>query len=92
MDFKSLGDVPYKNIIVDEAYKLLKYPRATLYGYVIVNSSCTGALLISRNTRGHWFDCEMIDGREGNRRTYTVCPRDFVDYVELSPTGIATGA
>jgi hypothetical protein len=51
-DFKSLDDVKYQNIIVDEKYKIERYPLATLHGYMILNASKTAAITISAISAG----------------------------------------
>lgn len=78
IDFSSLGDVPYDNIIVDEAYKIDKFNIATLYGYLILNASKTACLLISARTKEHWFRKEVFDRKENSKRTFMFCPKEKV--------------
>ena len=80
IDFQSLEDVPYPNIIVDEAYKIAKFPKPTLYGYVILNASKTGCLLIRSVTRSKWFDKKVFDKKEGDNRVFCFCPKEYVSY------------
>lgn len=51
IDFTSPESVPYKDVIVDEAYKIQKYAPGTLYGYFILNESKTMCMWISSATR-----------------------------------------
>lgn len=83
IDFKSRDDVPYDNIIVDAAHVLEKRQEMPLYGYVIVNASMTGYLLIPIWTRGHWFKETKHDRREGRDREFYLCPRDKVHFQRM---------
>jgi hypothetical protein len=84
IDFHSVEDVPYKDVIIDEAYKVAKHHPNTLYGYVIVNKSETGGLVITTSTRKHWFEREMIDRKqEPPERKFVMIPKRFVKYVEF---------
>lgn len=83
IDFKSLDEVPYDNVIVDEAYKIDKEHRTTLYAYLILNASVTGYLLIPIWTRRYWFKKELHDGREDSERTYYMCAKRFLAFYWL---------
>lgn len=74
IDFQSRHEVPYENVIVDEAYKVEKAHEVPLYAYVIVNASKTGFLLIPTWTRDAWFKQRKHDKREGSMREFYFCP------------------
>jgi hypothetical protein len=83
LDFMSMDDFPYPDIIIDETYKIEKFPKATLYGYVIVNSSMTAAITIPRETRKHWFEAEKFDKRDKVMKKFTFCPKKYLKVVPL---------
>ena len=83
IDFESLASVPYKDIIVDEAYKIDKFKPASLYGYIIINASKSGCLLISARTREFWFKKEVFDKKEGSRREFVFCPKGRTSFCKL---------
>ena len=83
IDFQSLDDVPYSNIIVDEAYKIEKRHELPLYAYIIVNASMTGYLLIPVWTRQQWFRESRHDRREGHDREFYFCPRDLAHFMRM---------
>lgn len=80
IDFHSLDDVPYANIIVDTAHSLELPREMPVYGYTIVNASMTGYLLIPAWTRGAWFKERRHDRRENKDREFYFCPKDKVFY------------
>ena len=83
VDFDSMENVPYDHVIVDEAYKLEKYRNATLYGYIILNASKTGCMLISARDRAGWFKKEVYDRKEKANRTFMFCPKNLIRYHDI---------
>ena len=83
IDFQSLDDIGYENIIVDETYKLKKYHKNTLYSYMIVNASRTGALWIDTRTREHWYEDELPDKNNPGTRNFTLVPKKYAIYLRL---------
>jgi hypothetical protein len=75
IDFKSRDEVPYTDIIVDEAYKIDKKHQTPFYAYIIVNASMTGGLLIPIWSKAFWFKSTRHDRREGQSREFYLCPR-----------------
>ena len=83
IDFVSLEDVPYQDIIVDEKYKIDKRNIRTLYCYIILNVSKTKCLIIYSNTYKKWFFKELYDKKEKNYRTFYLCPKKYVKFQSL---------
>jgi hypothetical protein len=94
LDFQSLDDVPYRDVIIDEAYKARRIPRRQLYGYFIVNASRTACLFFGSRTMDHWFDRATEDGIEKEQRTFTWCPKEFAMFFRLreAPAQVGIGA
>ena len=84
LEFNSLKSFPYDRVIIDETYKIQKYKLTTLYGYVLLNKDKSGALLISANTKEHWFTKAMFDKLENEDRRFTCCPTKHVKYIEFN--------
>ena len=84
MDFKSLDDLPYPSIIIDEAYKIDKHNINTLYAYFIVNSSKTRAMVILPRTKKHWFKKKWTDVAEKIEREFYFCPKEHLILVKLT--------
>lgn len=80
IDFKSVEDITYKNIIVDEAYKIEAKHQSSLFAYMILNASVTGYILIPVWTKRQWFKEEKFDKREGRMRLYYFCPKSHLTY------------
>lgn len=87
IDFHAIEDVPYNDIIVDEAYKIDKFPKQTLYGYVILNKSKNGCMLIANETRPFWFKKEVFDKKENALRTFYFCPKGKIHYAKIEIPG-----
>ena len=83
IDFFTLDEIPYADIIVDESYKIEKPGRLPLFAYIIVNSSETAYLSIPIWTKGHWFIDTKLDRREGTERAFYFCPKQYVTINEL---------
>lgn len=83
IDFHSIEELPYRNVIVDEVYKVDKRHVLPLAAYVIVNASMTGYLLVPNSSRPHWFKKRMHDRREGAEREFYLCPRGRVFYQRM---------
>jgi len=83
IDFLSLADIPYKNIIVDEAYKIAKFPVATLYGYFILNASRSACMFISSRTRSEWVEEEKYDNLDKSNKKFVFCPKSLVSFHKL---------
>lgn len=83
IDFKSLADVPYENVIVDSAHNLERRRELPVYGYTIVNASMTGYLLIPGWTRAAWFKERRHDRREARDTEFYFCPRDRVYFQRM---------
>lgn len=83
INFTSVEDIPYKEIIVDEKYKIDKKHNSSLYMYVIVNALCTHCILIPQHTRKHWKVKNKIDGREGRRASFYMIDKKYVTVQRL---------
>ena len=83
IDFKSIDDFPYEDIIIDEAYKVDKKYTSTLFTYIIVNKSKTGYLIIPIWTKQHWFKETKFDRREKENREFYLINKKYVRYMEL---------
>jgi hypothetical protein len=83
IDFHSLAEVPYAEVIVDEVYKLPKHLRKTHYGYLIVNKSETACLFIGSKTMDQWHERELFDKREGAPRKFMLCPKGSVVFCRM---------
>lgn len=96
MDFKTWEEVTYSNIIVNEAYKVLKMdedpkhiseatkfkydPR--LYGYLTVNKSLSAGIFINGKTFPHWFSRLLPDSKEGGKpKWFCMCPRKYACFI-----------
>lgn len=75
IDFHSLADVPYPNVIVDSADSLERNQALGLYAYTIVNASMSAYLLIPVWTRKAWFKERRHDRREQRDRDFYFCPK-----------------
>jgi hypothetical protein len=84
IDFHSVRDVRYRNIIVDEAYKIKREHKLPLFGYHIVNSSETGFMFISPVTRSYWFTERKYDKVEGEERDFVFCPKEYIAYYTMA--------
>lgn len=85
IDFKSFDDVPYDNIIVDEAYKIQKPGGLSVHSYVIVNASADRAIIILSTTKKHWFTETKWDRMENSQREFCFCPKEHCIIVRLLP-------
>lgn len=83
IDFKSVDDIPYQEIIIDEAYKIEKVHRLKLYAYIIVNSSMTGGIIISALTKKNWRKVTKFDTREKRQMDCYVIDKKNVLYMDL---------
>jgi hypothetical protein len=84
INFDSAESWPFPDIFLDEAYKMAKFHRATLYGYAIVNKARTGMLLIPRSTMGGWFTTTIYDKTVGRECTNICAPKSSAAYYSLN--------
>ncbi len=83
IDFDSVEAFPFPTVFIDEEYKLLRHHPATLYGYVIVNKSRTGMLLIPRSTRKLWIRDTRWDKTQKRDCTTMCAPKNCSTYFSL---------
>jgi hypothetical protein len=83
-EFDSVGQFPFRNPIVDEAYKIDEQIKSPPMGYWILNKSLTGALYIPWETKPKWGRFTSVDKKQGGRvcEFYT-CPKEYCQYREL---------
>ena len=81
--FDSVEAFPFSTVFIDEEYKLLRHHSATLYGYVIVNKSRTGMLLIPRSTRKLWIRDTRWDKTQKRDCTTMCAPKNCSTYFSL---------
>jgi hypothetical protein len=84
LQFTSLEDYPYSTVIVDEKYKIDRIPKGQLWGYVVVNQDCTYACLIKTNTHDKWKIKEMFDRKDGQYRSFYVCPKELCFFRKIN--------
>lgn len=85
IDFRTLEDVPYSQIIVDEAYKIDRAAgKLPLHSYVIVNASMSAAMVITAGTRTHWFRQTKFDKQQGRDAEFYFCPKGRVVFWDLA--------
>lgn len=83
-DFKSLDDISWDEIIVDEVYKIdNRKHKSTLFSYVIVNASKTGCIYIPVWTSKHWFKKMLPDKREHAEREFYMIKKEHLEYRSL---------
>lgn len=80
IDFRSLTDVPYKNIIIDEVYKVDKPHELPLDEYRIVNASMTACLIVGHWTRRYWFKQDRYDKRDQCKHCFYFVPKEHVEF------------
>lgn len=83
IDFSSVDDIPYDDIIVDEAYKIEKEHSSKLFAYHIVNASQTGYLFIPASTKDKWFKGERFDRIENRLAEFYLIPKEYVSYRKI---------
>jgi hypothetical protein len=87
IDFQTLADVPYEEIIVDEKYKIDKEHERRLEAYITVNKSRTAAIVISADTRHWWKVKNLYDGAEGEHRDFYLCPKRHCSVIKITKGG-----
>jgi len=77
--FNSAESFRHYPVVVDDVVNVDKPGGLPLFGYMLVNSSRTGYLLIRNSTREHWIQEEFANSWGTNKLAY-LCPKEFVTY------------
>ena len=81
--FKSVKSWPYPDIIVDESYKIKRQEKNPPRFYATVNGELTGCITIRWDTKEHWFEREMWDRRQRDKRKFTLCNLEHCRYTRF---------
>ena len=84
--FRSLTDIPYAEVIVDEAYKIEQQHTYPLLAYIIVDQSKQYGLMILKKSSEHWKQRRKFDRAEGEERDFYMCPKGLCKIYYIGAT------
>lgn len=83
LDFRSIDEIPFEYLIIDETYKVIAPHTLTLFVYILVNASRTGCAVVGNWTRKYWIQRTMYDSRENEERDFTLVEKKHLFYMSL---------
>lgn len=84
LSFTCRNDFPYDNIIIDEAFKVDRIPKAQRYGWFIVNREVTHCAFVSRFSFPHWQRKRRFDSKVQQELEFYICPKEEATFFALS--------
>lgn len=83
MEFRSLDDFPYQDVIVDEVHKWER-TRPKPYVYLILNADATCAIVVLGATQKRWSKMQRYDRKNRNKCEFYTCPLADCTFWNLS--------
>lgn len=74
---------PYASIIVDEVYKVDKYPLPTLYAYLIVSADMKCVAVITSKSKPHWFKQKKYDHAQRRECEFYFIPKEYATFMDF---------
>lgn len=84
LSFTCCDDYPYDNIIIDEALKVDRIPKAQRYGWFIVSKELTHCAFVSWFSFRSWKTKLIFDSKVGRKINFYICPKAEATFFALS--------